>query len=248
MTRVVVLAGPSCVGKSPLFEALKREHGELAASLVPLVFYNSRRPRPGEKDGVDYHFRTREEIEELRHKSDFVIIEARRDLQALHISQLPSIMEGGRDAFFEGNPFAARAVLDAARQTGADALSIFVSPLCRSEILAIRSAKGDSLEEIVFKLMREKLLRRRMKQEGKPSEEVLVDIDARAGSARREIAMAHLFDYVIPNHDGEDSDNWDICPVVIGDARRALEAVASLLKGETAPLAERWESGLVTLT
>ena len=64
--RLVILSGPSCVGKSPLARDLARFHPELHRRLQKLVLYNSRDPRPGEKDGVDYHFRTRAQIEALQ--------------------------------------------------------------------------------------------------------------------------------------------------------------------------------------
>ena len=48
MSRLVLLSGPSCVGKGPLASALTRHHPELAAQLAPLVLHNSRDPRPGE--------------------------------------------------------------------------------------------------------------------------------------------------------------------------------------------------------
>src|SRR5215471_7944895 len=53
--RLVILSGPSCVGKSPLAKALAKFYPELRRTLQPLVLYNTRGPRPGEVDGVDYH-------------------------------------------------------------------------------------------------------------------------------------------------------------------------------------------------
>ena len=37
----------------------------------------------------------------------------------------------------------------------------------------------------------------------------LENIEKRASSAYRELHEAHYFQHVIPNHDGEDSENWD---------------------------------------
>lgn len=57
----IVVSGPSGVGKTRLIQEL------LAAEpwLVPSVSTTSRAPRDGEKDGVHYHFRSREEFEAL---------------------------------------------------------------------------------------------------------------------------------------------------------------------------------------
>ncbi len=59
MGQLVILAGPSCVGKGPLHAALGKFYPEVAARLRKMVLYNSRAPRPGEREGVDYYFRTR---------------------------------------------------------------------------------------------------------------------------------------------------------------------------------------------
>lgn len=74
--------------ESPLAKALARFYPELRRTLQPLVLYNSRAPRPGEADGVDYHFRSREEIEKLKGKAHFVVLDVRGDLQAVDIQQL----------------------------------------------------------------------------------------------------------------------------------------------------------------
>ena len=50
MGRLVILAGPSCIGKGPLHAALKRLYPQLAAGLRQVVLYNDRSPRPGEQD------------------------------------------------------------------------------------------------------------------------------------------------------------------------------------------------------
>src|SRR5206468_2378952 len=81
--RLVILSGPSCVGKTPLAKALGRFHPDLSAKLQPIVLYNSRPPRPGERDGEDYHFRSREQIEALRDRERHVVMDLRGDLQAL---------------------------------------------------------------------------------------------------------------------------------------------------------------------
>ena len=53
------------------------------------------------------------------------------------------------------------------------------------------------------------------------------------------------FDVVLPNHDGEDSDNWDAFYYPLGDARVSLDAFVALLKGEMPGHAENWEPGLL---
>ena len=80
MERLIILSGPSCVGKGPLYTAFNNFYPESAANLQKLVLYNCRSPRPGEIDGNDYFFRSREEIEGLREKEHFVVLDVRGDL------------------------------------------------------------------------------------------------------------------------------------------------------------------------
>ncbi|MEB3031106.1 guanylate kinase [[Mycobacterium] nativiensis] len=59
--RVVVLSGPSAVGKSSVVRCLR----ERVPSLYFSVSATTRAPRPGEVDGVDYRFVTPEEFDRL---------------------------------------------------------------------------------------------------------------------------------------------------------------------------------------
>ena len=52
MSKVFVITGPSGVGKGTLIRLLRERIPELALS----VSATTRAPRPGEKEGVDYHF------------------------------------------------------------------------------------------------------------------------------------------------------------------------------------------------
>eukprot|EP00040_Diaphanoeca_grandis_P019612 m.103613 g.103613 ORF g.103613 m.103613 type:complete len:702 (-) comp27510_c0_seq2:72-2177(-) len=59
---VLVLAGPSGVGKSTLLKIL---FTALPGKLEFVVSHTTRQPRAGEVDGVDYHFVTRETMEQM---------------------------------------------------------------------------------------------------------------------------------------------------------------------------------------
>ena len=93
--------------------------------------------------------------------------------------------------------------------------------------------------------MRRKLLRRARHQKGEPSLKDLENIETRAASAHVEMKEAWHFEYLISNHDGEDSDNWEAFYYPIGDARRALDAVAALIEGVAPSGAEKWEEELL---
>ena len=243
--RLIVFSGPSCVGKSPLAKTLARLHPELYQKLQPLVLYNSRAARPGERDGVDYYFRLRQEIEGLKEKDGYTVIDVRGDLQALDLEELRMLLARG-DVFFEGNPFVGHLLLTHPSLAGVNRLSIFMAPLSRREILFLKEAKpGVILPDLVTDIMRRKLLRRTRRQKGELSLKDLENIEKRASSAYPEMKEAHHFQYVIPNHDGEDSENWDAFYYPVGDARKALDAFVSLLKMEIPSEIETWEEGLI---
>ena len=241
--RLVVIAGPSCVGKSPLFRALERFHPDLAASLEPIVLYNDRPPRPGEVDGRDYHFRSRDEIEALAERSGHAVLEVRGDLQAVDLEALEADLERG-DVLFEGNPFVARLLLDHPALAHLPRLAVFVSPLGRMEIEGLRRAGADPAV-VTADVMRRKLLRRTRRFKGELSLPDLEEVERRAGSAWSELGFASAFDHVIVNHDGEDSEHWEAFPRLVGDAGRSLNCLAALLRGESADT-ESWPTGFPT--
>jgi guanylate kinase len=65
---VLVVTGPSGVGKGTLIRELCREFPDLRLS----VSATTRRPRSGEKDGLDYHFLSPEEFEKRVQAGDFL--------------------------------------------------------------------------------------------------------------------------------------------------------------------------------
>ena len=62
---LIVYSGPSGVGKGTILRPYLESHPEAVLS----VSVTTRAPRPGETDGVEYHFITREEFDRLA-KSD----------------------------------------------------------------------------------------------------------------------------------------------------------------------------------
>ena len=243
--RLVILSGPSCVGKSPLYKSLGKFYPELHTQLQKLVLVNSRAPRPGELDGVDYRFRTRAQVDALRTDNRYAVLEVRDDLQALDVQELESFLRRG-DVFFEGSPIVGRALQKHPRLVGVNRLSIFLSPLSKEEIGYLKAPERNvSLQELLTDIMRRKLLRRTRRQKGELSAKDLENVETRASSSYRELQEAWHFQYVIPNHDGEDSDNWEAFYYLVGDARKTLDAFVALLKGFVPPGVEKWEEDLL---
>lgn len=246
MSRFIVLGGPSCVGKGPLYKVLKKFYPELGNRLKQLVLYNDRAARPGEEEGVDYFFRPHSEVEEQGKSAGHILAEVRGDLQALEVAQIQRIMEEGFDPFFEGNPFIPGKLREAGVFDEYPTLSVFLSPLSMEEILYLKAPERKvDLAKFITDVQRLKLLHRTNRQKVNLSLKDLENIEKRAAGAIVEMREAWKFDYVIPLHDGEGNDHWDAFYYPLGDARKALEAFASLLQGETPPGLEKWDIDLI---
>lgn len=237
--RLVIVSGPSCAGKSPLEAALGREFPDLAAPFERPVLYHSRNPRPSEVDGEDYHFRTYAEIAALRGDDRYRVFAIRDDLQAIDLEALHKLLEE-RDVFYEGSPQIALALREA---VDVEVIDVFLSPLTLEEIHALQDT-GTDLDTQLTELMRRRLLRRTTSQHATLGLPELEDIETRAASTLDALTAAPRFSHVIPCHDGEDSDHWTLLPITLGDARRAVRALAALLRGESHDAIEHWPADL----
>ncbi len=245
VNKLIILTGPSCIGKTPLEKALAKFYPDLRNTLDRLVLYNDRTPRLGEEDGLDYHFRTTEQLKSFENNPEYIFMNVRGDLQALNLNELNKNLKKG-NAFFEGNPYVAEAMVKHPMLKDFQKLSIFLSPLSKEEILELKDpAKNIDLKELLAEIMRRKQLRRKKRQKVEISLNDLQDIEKRVTSVYKELSMAWQFDYVIPNHDGEDSDNWEMFYFPVGDARKTLLGFVDVLKGNVPDIAEKWEEGLV---
>jgi len=184
-------------------------------------------------------------VESLRYDKRYVVVDVRGDLQALDLANLQEL-SGRGDVFFEGNPTAGLAILRHPSLADVPRLSAFLAPLSQEEISFLKSkAEPGSLKDLVTEVMRRKLLRRTRRQKGELSVKDLENIERRAGSAYSELQQAHHFGQVIPNHDGEDSENWDAFYYPLGDARKALHTFVALLECSATANTEKWAADLL---
>jgi guanylate kinase len=105
----------------------------------------------------------------------------------------------------------------------------------------LKEQSGADVESLVTDLIPRKLPRRMQRQKALLSQKDLEEVEWRAGSSFRELAMAHHFQHVIVDHDGEDSENWNAFYFPLGDARRTLNAFVALLQGFDVQGIEQWE-------
>ena len=121
MARVFVITGPSGVGKGTLIRGLMERIPALELS----VSATTRAPRPGEHDGVDYHFLTRPEFDRRVAAHDFV---EHADYAGRSYGTLRSELERRVRA---GAPVVLEIEVQGARQVRAampDAVQVFIAP------------------------------------------------------------------------------------------------------------------------
>jgi guanylate kinase len=146
VARVFVITGPSGVGKGTLIRGLRQRVPELE----PTVSATTRPPRPGEQDGVDYHFLDDAEFDRRVLAGEFVEHAgySGRRYGTLR-SDLDQRLERGAPVVLEIEVQGARQV----RETMPDAVRIFIAPPSEDALRARLIARGtDTPEQIEARL------------------------------------------------------------------------------------------------
>jgi guanylate kinase len=137
-----VITGPSGVGKGTLIRLLRERIPELALS----VSATTRRPRPGETQGEDYHFLSEDEFERRVEAGDFVewAEYSGRRYGTLR-EELERHTSGGRPVVLEIEVQGARQV----RDTLPGAVQIFIRPPSEEDLRDRLIGRGtDDTEQI----------------------------------------------------------------------------------------------------
>jgi len=160
-----IVSAPSGAGKTSLVNALLESTPGLRLS----VSYTTRAPRPGEVDGREYHFVSRETFMEMARRGDFLeSAEVYGNLYGTSQSWIEAEIAGGHDILLEIDWQGAAQV----RRIFPDSIGIFILP--------------PSLQALESRLTGRK----------QDSAEV---IEQRLQAARDDIAHVAEFDYVIIN-------------------------------------------------
>ncbi len=171
VAKVFVITGPSGVGKGTLIRALLERVAQLELS----VSATTRAPRPGEKDGVAYHFLAREEFARRVAEGDFVEwAEYSGNRYGTLRSELERRVEQGRPVVLEIELQGARQV----REKMPEAVQVFIAPPSRET------------------------LRRRLEGRGTDTDE---QVTRRLQTADAELAAQPEFQHVVVNNDLDDA-------------------------------------------
>lgn len=163
---LIVLSGPSGVGKGTVRKALFEMPEQ---EFVYSVSMTTRAPRPGEVDGVDYYFVTREEFEKqiaagnLLEYAEFV-----GNYYGTPKDKVEEQLNKGKEVILEIEVNGANQV----REKCKDAVFIFLVPPTRRALYDRLKNRGTECEE---------------------------RIKARIEKANKEFRLAHQYDYIVVN-------------------------------------------------
>ena len=142
VAKVFVITGPSGVGKGTLIQAVRDRVPGLELS----VSATTRSPRPGERDGLDYHFLTHEQFRRRVAAGDFV---EHADYAGNSYGTLRSELDRRRAG---GVPVVLEIEVQGARQVREqlpEAVQVFISPPSRDALRARLLGRGtDSPDEV----------------------------------------------------------------------------------------------------
>jgi guanylate kinase len=142
VAKVFVITGPSGVGKGTLIRGVMERIPELELS----VSATTRKPRPGEQEGVDYHFLTDEEFDERLANGDFL------EHATYSGNRYGTLQSELHKRLQDGVPVVLEIEVQGARQVRSaipDAVAVFIAPPSREALRARLVGRGTDTPEQV---------------------------------------------------------------------------------------------------
>ena len=161
----LVISAPSGTGKTSVCRAVvERDPG-----VVFSTSHTTRAPRPGERDGIDYHFVTAEAFRALADEGAFLeYAEYSGNLYGTTVAAVEEQLSRGIDVLLEIETEGARQV----RARRSDAVLVFILPPSWAALVQRLRGRGTDTAE---------------------------EVDRRLAIARREFQAARAFDYFVIN-------------------------------------------------
>lgn len=142
--RLVVLVGPSAVGKSTVVRCVREQVPNLTFS----VSATTRAPRPGEVDGVDYTFVTRTEFDRMIAEGELLEwadIHGGLQRSGTPAKPIEAAMSAGKPVLIEVDLAGARAV----RAALPEAVLVFMAPPSWDELVARLTSRGTESAAVI---------------------------------------------------------------------------------------------------
>jgi guanylate kinase len=165
---MLVVSSPSGAGKTSLSRRLMADHAELDLS----ISCTTRGPRPGEKDGREYHFIDRPKFDAMIEQNAFLEwADVHEHRYGSPTAPIMAALAAGRDVLFDIDWQGARMVAASAPQ---DVVRVFILPPTMADLERRLHARAQDADDV---------------------------IERRLGRAKGEIEKWTDYDYVIVNAD-----------------------------------------------
>ena len=168
---LILISGPSGTGKGTVCDLLRQKHPEISYSISA----TTRQPRPGEQDGVNYYFYTKDKFREMIDQGQLLEwAEVYGNFYGTPKQKVLDRLEAGEDILLEIDTQGALNVM----KVMPDGLFIFLLPPSLEELAARLKGRGTETEESLHR---------------------------RLGAAVDEIKLATKYRYVVVNDKVEDA-------------------------------------------
>lgn len=152
---LIVVSGFSGAGKGTIMKALLAEHAQYALS----VSATTRAPRPGEEEGKDYFFKTKEQFEQMIADGDLIEYASYvNHYYGTPRAYVEEMLSRGRDVILEIEIQGARAI----RRQFPEAVLLFVTTKDAQELKNRLLRRGTEAQEVIA----QRLLRAVQESEG----------------------------------------------------------------------------------
>lgn len=168
---LILISGPSGTGKGTVCDLLRQKHPEISYSISA----TTRQPRPGEQDGINYYFYTKENFREMIDQGQLLEwAEVYGNFYGTPKQKVLDRLEAGEDILLEIDTQGALNVM----KVMPEGLFIFLLPPSLEELAARLKGRGTETEESLHR---------------------------RLGAAVDEIKLATKYRYVVVNDKVEDA-------------------------------------------
>lgn len=168
---LILISGPSGTGKGTVCDLLRQKHPEISYSISA----TTRQPRPGEQDGVNYYFYTKEKFREMIDQGQLLEwAEVYGNFYGTPKQKVLDRLEAGEDILLEIDTQGALNVM----KVMPEGLFIFLLPPSLEELAARLKGRGTETEESLHR---------------------------RLGAAVDEIKLSTKYRYVVVNDKVEDA-------------------------------------------
>ncbi|MFH1827778.1 MAG: hypothetical protein ABH824_00815 [Nanoarchaeota archaeon] len=213
--RLVVVSGPSGVGKDPIIKWVKKLY-------VPALCQVKVR-----KTKTERHKGDESDIGFGGNDGEYYQFDCRGTEQRIYLDELDKAIEEHDTVLLE-TYYKAFDFLKSRYGNSVDFASTFVSPLNAEEIKELIE-QGKRLEDHLPELMLDSIVRR-AERDGKAFTHSLVkELEQRAEDSVNEMRFAHNYRYVIPNHCYESDSRWRFA-ILIGEPRKVVDSLHKIIQ------------------